>query len=287
MGLTARSPCTFPSPWGHSKTGKRDLRGCTHKSQSKGSRLLPRYPNLAAEWLEGGGRRRREEEGHRALPSVTLPLVPQSGDVERTGGLWRLAHGDTGASGGGPEEAGVLSLKGGTGKRKAGMEQCGSLGRCPSQGGKRGGRVSAGGEARGAGDGTGEGCWGGGRGVRPGAGRGLTCSKAQLSATRLALRSSSGSGRPRRAPVPGSSPAGQPRLRLAAGGSIRPSRPGDAAPLRLFTTMKPSPRPLPPQPEPRPRRPTSPSPLAAFADPPPRSHCSFGTRHVSLSSATQ
>lgn len=90
--------------------------------------------------------------------------------------------------------------------------------------------------------GGGVGGWllGRGRGVRPGAGRGLTCSKAQLSATRLALRSNNGSGRLRRAPVPGSSPAGQPRLRLAAGGSIRPSRPDDAAPLRLFTTMKPS-----------------------------------------------
>lgn len=53
----------------------------------------------------------------------------------------------------------------------------------------------------------------------------VTCSKAQLSATRLALRSSSASGRPRprTAPAPASrssGPAGQPRLRLAAGGSI-------------------------------------------------------------------
>lgn len=57
----------------------------------------------------------------------------------------------------------------------------------------------------------------------------LTCSKAQLSATRLALRSSRASGRPRQrtAPAPASrssGPAGQPRLRLAAGGSIRPGR---------------------------------------------------------------
>lgn len=57
----------------------------------------------------------------------------------------------------------------------------------------------------------------------------VTCSKAQLSATRLALRSSSASGRPRlrTAPAPASrssGPAGQPRLRLAAGGSIRLGR---------------------------------------------------------------
>lgn len=54
----------------------------------------------------------------------------------------------------------------------------------------------------------------------------VTCSKAQLSATLLALRSSSASGRPRPrlAPAPASRSSGstgQPRLRLAAGGSIR------------------------------------------------------------------
>lgn len=61
----------------------------------------------------------------------------------------------------------------------------------------------------------------------------VTCSKAQLSATRLALRSSSVSGRPRPrtapAPAPASrsfGPAGQLRLRLAAGGSIGRGRGG-------------------------------------------------------------
>lgn len=142
----------------------------------------------------------------------------------------------------------------------------------------------------------------------------VTCSKAQLSATRLALRSSSASGRPRprTAPAPASrssGPAGQSRLRLAAGGSIQPGRgrggawlggvgpmpallcrlprplpafqsflraqppadpsrthprptpgrPGDTAPLRLFTTMKLPRPPLYPPPSSRPRHP---SPLA-------------------------
>jgi hypothetical protein len=146
----------------------------------------------------------------------------------------------------------------------------------------------------------------------------VTCSKAQLSATRLALRSSSASGRPRprAAPAPAScssGPAGQPRLRLAAGGSIRlgrgrggvgpmparvrrfqyplltfrpfsaicrpgtpaapthpplrpkPGPPGDAVPLRLFTTMKLPGPPLYPPPPSRPRRPSPLAPPSASA----------------------
>lgn len=211
----------------------------------------------------------------------SCPTVRVSGEARW---VWRLEHGDTGASWVGPAVWGRLP-----GGRNRDTEGRNGVVRVSGQ-------VSLSGEKRpewGPGGPRAErrGGWGWplgrGRGVRPGAGRGLTCSKAQLSATRLALRSSSGSGRPRRAPVPGSSPAGQPRLRLAAGGSIRPGRPGDAAPLRLFTTMKPSPQPLPPQPKPRPRRPASPSPLVVSADPPPKSRCSFGIHHVRLSGVIQ
>lgn len=284
--LGTESPCAFPSPRGtlRQAEGTFGVPPTSHRVGAPGA--LPRPPTLGSGTAGERGRERRGEEGPAALlPSVTLPRVPQAGCLEDSG-PWRL---EPGGPGGGPCRAGVFSPEGGAGGRQAGWSGVGlGAGDPPGErSGRHGARGAAGGGARAAGPGG----WGRrpgrGRGVRPGAGWGLTCSKAQLSATRLALRSSSGSGRPRRAPVPGSSPAGQPRLRLAAGGSIRPGRPGDAAPLRLFTTMKPSPRPLPPQPKPRPRRPTSPPPLAACADPPPGSHRSFGIRHVSRFDAIQ
>lgn len=91
------------------------------------------YPSLGSGIVEGRG---KGGGGAQALPSVTLPLVPQSGDLERTGGLWKLEHRDRGVSCIGPGETGSSSWRVGQGNPKAGLEQCGSLGWCLSWGRK-------------------------------------------------------------------------------------------------------------------------------------------------------